>query len=43
MDITSAASGEVLREPIDQPCGVLDRAFRDPAGHVLGVTRPRER
>ena len=30
-----AAGGEVLQEPIDQPYGVRDCAFRDPAGNML--------
>ncbi|MFE2478526.1 VOC family protein [Streptomyces sp. NPDC059389] len=36
-----AAGGEVLQEPADQPYGVRDCAFRDPAGNMLrfNVTR----
>jgi predicted enzyme related to lactoylglutathione lyase len=30
-----AAGGEVIQEPIDQPYGVRDCAFRDPAGNLL--------
>ena len=30
-----AGGGEVLQEPIDQPYGVRDCAFRDPAGNML--------
>ncbi|NUT95101.1 MAG: VOC family protein [Saccharothrix sp.] len=30
-----AAGGEVLQEPMDQPYGVRDCAFRDPAGNML--------
>ncbi|AGL17782.1 VOC family protein [Actinoplanes sp. N902-109] len=30
-----AAGGEVVQEPIDQPYGVRDCAFRDPAGNML--------
>ena len=30
-----AAGGEVLQEPIDQPYGVRDCAFRDPSGNML--------
>ncbi|OAH13054.1 VOC family protein [Streptomyces jeddahensis] len=30
-----AAGGEVLQEPIDQPYGVRDCAFRDPAGNMV--------
>ncbi len=38
-----AAGGEVLQEPIDQPYGVRDCAFRDPAGNMLRFTQPRTR
>jgi catechol 2,3-dioxygenase-like lactoylglutathione lyase family enzyme len=31
----SAAGGEVVQEPIDQPYGVRDCAFRDPFGNSL--------
>ncbi|MFE4956276.1 VOC family protein [Streptomyces sp. NPDC056653] len=30
-----ASGAEVLQEPIDQPYGVRDCAFRDPAGNML--------
>ncbi|MDI3403802.1 VOC family protein [Streptomyces cavernicola] len=30
-----AAGGDVLQEPVDQPYGVRDCAFRDPAGNML--------
>ena len=30
-----AAGGEVLQEPMDQPYGVRDCAFRDPSGNML--------
>ena len=36
-----AAGGEVLQEPIDQPYGVRDCAFRDPAGNMLRFLQPR--
>jgi predicted enzyme related to lactoylglutathione lyase len=37
-----AASGaEVLQEPVDQPYGVRDCAFRDPSGNMLRVSQPR--
>lgn len=36
-----AAGGEVLQEPIDQPYGVRDCAFRDPAGNLLRFTQPK--
>ena len=32
-----AAGAEVLQEPIDQPYGVRDCAFRDPAGNLLRI------
>ncbi|MFJ9517900.1 VOC family protein [Kitasatospora sp. NPDC101801] len=37
----SAAGAEVLQEPIDQPYGVRDCAFRDPAGNMLRFSQPR--
>ncbi|MEU8758327.1 VOC family protein [Streptomyces sp. NPDC048659] len=37
------AGGEVLQEPVDQPYGVRDCAFRDPAGNMLRFTQPRKR
>ncbi|MFD7263007.1 VOC family protein [Streptomyces sp. NPDC059874] len=36
-----AAGGEVLQEPVDQPYGVRDCAFRDPAGNMLRFNQPR--
>ncbi|MYS12092.1 VOC family protein [Streptomyces sp. SID6041] len=36
-----AAGGEVLQEPVNQPYGVRDCAFRDPAGNMLRFTQPR--
>ncbi|MCX4982391.1 VOC family protein [Streptomyces sp. NBC_00572] len=36
-----AAGGEVLQEPVDQPYGVRDCAFRDPSGNMLRFTQPR--
>jgi predicted enzyme related to lactoylglutathione lyase len=38
-----AAGGEVLQEPIDQPYGVRDCAFRDPAGNMLRFHQRRGR
>ncbi|MER5928698.1 VOC family protein [Streptomyces sp. NPDC002054] len=38
-----AAGGEVLQEPVDQPYGVRDCAFRDPAGNMLRFSQPRKR
>ncbi|MCY9787755.1 hypothetical protein KIK06_28145 [Nocardiopsis sp. EMB25] len=37
----SGAGAEVLQEPMDQPCGVRDRAFRDPFGTMPRFTRTR--
>ncbi|PZT71386.1 VOC family protein [Streptomyces sp. SW4] len=36
----SASGAEVLQEPMDQPYGVRDCAFRDPAGNLLRFTQP---
>ena len=36
-----AGGAEVLQEPIDQPYGVRDCAFRDPAGNMLRFNQPR--
>lgn len=36
-----ATGAEVLQEPIDQPYGVRDCAFRDPAGNQLRFTQRR--
>jgi predicted enzyme related to lactoylglutathione lyase len=38
-----AAGAEVLQEPIDQPYGVRDCAFRDPSGNMLRFNQPRRR
>lgn len=35
------AGGEVLQEPVDQPYGVRDCAFRDPAGNMLRFSQSR--
>lgn len=37
-----AAGGEVLQEPIDQPYGVRDCAFRDPSGNMLRITQAKK-
>ncbi|MFE7751888.1 VOC family protein [Streptomyces sp. NPDC057428] len=37
-----AAGADVLQEPIDQPYGVRDCAFRDPAGNMLRFNQPRK-
>lgn len=36
------AGGEVMQEPFDQPYGVRDCAFRDPAGNMLRFTQARK-
>ncbi|GAB2835356.1 VOC family protein [Actinoallomurus bryophytorum] len=36
-----ASGAEVVQEPIDQPYGVRDCGFRDPAGNLLRFTQPR--
>jgi predicted enzyme related to lactoylglutathione lyase len=35
-----AAGAEVLQEPIDQPYGVRDCAFRDPSGNQVRISGP---
>ncbi|QDQ09308.1 VOC family protein [Streptomyces spectabilis] len=37
-----ASGADVLQEPMDQPYGVRDCAFRDPAGNMLRFTQPRK-
>ncbi|MFF3614594.1 VOC family protein [Streptomyces sp. NPDC002580] len=36
-----ASGAEVLQEPVDQPYGLRDCAFRDPAGNLLRFAQPR--
>jgi catechol 2,3-dioxygenase-like lactoylglutathione lyase family enzyme len=36
-----AGGAEVLQEPIDQPYGVRDCAFRDPSGNMLRFIQPQ--
>ncbi|MEG3631550.1 VOC family protein [Streptomyces poriticola] len=36
-----AGSAEVVQEPTDQPYGVRDCAFRDPAGNLLRIQEER--
>lgn len=36
-----ATGAEVAQEPADQPYGVRDCAFRDPAGNMVRIQRPR--
>jgi catechol 2,3-dioxygenase-like lactoylglutathione lyase family enzyme len=40
-DRIQAAGAEVIQEPIDQPFGVRDCAFRDPAGNMIRFSQPR--
>ena len=35
------ASAEVVQEPIEQPYGVRDCAFRDPAGNLIRIQQSR--
>jgi catechol 2,3-dioxygenase-like lactoylglutathione lyase family enzyme len=36
-----ASGAEVVQEPIDQPYGVRDCAFRDPAGNLMRIMETR--
>jgi uncharacterized glyoxalase superfamily protein PhnB len=36
-----ASGAEVMQEPMDQPYGVRDCAFRDPAGNMLRFSQER--
>lgn len=36
-DRLQAADAEVVQEPVDQPYGVRDCAFRDPAGNMIRI------
>jgi catechol 2,3-dioxygenase-like lactoylglutathione lyase family enzyme len=36
-----ASGAEVIQEPMDQPYGVRDCAFRDPSGNLLRFNQPR--
>lgn len=40
-DQVQASGAEVAQEPIDQPFGVRDCAFRDPAGNMVRIQEPR--
>ena len=37
----SASGAEVMQEPMDQPYGVRDCAFRDPAGNMVRFSKPK--
>jgi predicted enzyme related to lactoylglutathione lyase len=36
-----AGAGEVLQEPMDQPYGVRDCAFRDPSGNLIRFSQSK--
>ncbi|MEX2252787.1 MAG: VOC family protein [Thermoleophilaceae bacterium] len=36
-----AGGAEVVQEPTEQPYGVRDRAFRDPAGNLIRIQELR--
>ena len=36
-----ASDAEVVQEPTEQPYGVRDCAFRDPAGNLIRINEPR--
>ena len=36
-DAVQASGAEVIQEPIDQPYGLRDCAFRDPAGNTVRI------
>ena len=36
-----ASGAEVMQEPMDQPYGVRDCAFRDPAGNMVRINQPK--
>jgi catechol 2,3-dioxygenase-like lactoylglutathione lyase family enzyme len=38
-DIVQASGAEVVQEPIDQPYGIRDCAFRDPAGNMVRIAQ----
>ena len=40
-DRVKATGAEVVQEPMDQPYGVRDCAFRDPAGNLIRINSPR--
>jgi uncharacterized glyoxalase superfamily protein PhnB len=40
-ELLQAGDAEVVQEPIDQPYGVRDCAFRDPAGNLIRIQELR--
>jgi uncharacterized glyoxalase superfamily protein PhnB len=39
-DRAQATGADVVQEPLDQPYGVRDCAFRDPAGNLIRINQP---
>jgi predicted enzyme related to lactoylglutathione lyase len=40
-DRVQAAGADIVQEPMDQPYGVRDCAFRDPAGNLIRISQTR--
>jgi uncharacterized glyoxalase superfamily protein PhnB len=40
-EAVAASGAEVVQEPIDQPYGIRDCAFRDPAGNMVRIQQAR--
>jgi uncharacterized glyoxalase superfamily protein PhnB len=40
-DRVQATDAEVIQEPTDQPYGIRDCAFRDPAGNMVRIQEAR--
>ena len=38
-DKVQASGAEVLQEPVSQPCGARDCAFRDPSGNLVRIAQ----
>ncbi len=41
-DRVQATGAEVVQEPMDQPYGARDCAFRDPAGNMIRISQSRD-
>lgn len=39
-DQLGSRGAEVVQEPVDQPYGLRDRSFRDPAGNPARINQP---
>jgi uncharacterized glyoxalase superfamily protein PhnB len=39
--VQASSSAEVVQEPTEQPYGVRDCAFRDPAGNLIRINELR--